>query len=47
MITPSNPPSLTRVFDPIPKTLILLSPFKFLKKIDKSFKFLGLKTTFA
>jgi len=47
IITPSKPPSLIKVFEPAPKTLILSNFFKFLKKIDNSFKFFGLNITFA
>ena len=36
-----------KVFEPTPNTLILSNPFIFFKKIDNSFKFFGLNTTFA
>jgi len=44
---PSNPPSLIKVFDPAPSTLILFVGFKFFKNIDNSFKLFGLNITFA
>ena len=47
IIIPSKPPSLIRVFDPMPKILTLLNPFKCLKKTDNSFKSFGLNTAFA
>ena len=47
IITPSKPPSLIKVLEPAPKTLILLNPFKLFKKIDNSFKFFGLNIIFA
>ena len=39
IIIPLKPPSLIKVLDPAPNTLILLNPFIFFKKIDNSFKF--------
>ena len=47
IIIPLKPPSLIKVFEPTPNTLILSNPFIFFKKIDNSFKFFGLNITFA
>ena len=47
IIIPLNPPSLIKVLEPTPSTLILPNPFIFFRKIDNSFKFFGLNTTFA
>ena len=47
IIIPLKPPSLIKVFEPTPNTLILSNPFIFFKNIDNSFKFLGLNITFA
>ena len=47
MITPSKPPSLIKVLEPAPKTLILSTSFAAFKNTDSSFKFLGLNKTFA
>ena len=47
IIIPLKPPSLIKVLEPTPKTLILFVPFISFKKIDNSLKFFGLNKTFA
>ena len=47
IIIPLKPPSLIKVFEPAPNTLILLILFTVFKKKDNSFKFLGLNIIFA
>ena len=47
IITPLNPPSLTKVLDPAPKILIFSAPFTSFKKIDNSCRFFGLNKIFA
>ena len=46
-ITPSNPLSFIRIFEPTPSIKIFSLFPKFLKKTTKSFKFSGLKKAFA
>ena len=46
-IIPLKPPSLIKVFEPAPNTLIFPKSFVFFKKKDNSFRFFGLNIIFA
>ena len=47
IITPLKPPSLIKVLEPAPKTLISLAPFNSYKNIDNSCKLCGLNNILA